>query len=434
MVKPSTTSSALTSMGSLQVLICLIVTYFIFAILLNSVGTVILQSIETFKISKTAASALEGFKDLPIALVSFFVASYLPRFGFKPAMLLGMGCVAITCALMPLFSSFFMTKMLFMSVGISFALIKVSVYALLGLISATQKHHASNMNIVEGCFMVGVLSGYWLFAHFIDPQNPASNSWLNVYWLLALGCLLNMVLIGLTQFPKLASPENTTVTVAGNEASEATGITSMLSLLALPFVLMFILCAFFYVLIEQGIGTWLPTFNKDVIGLANNLSVQITSIFAACLAIGRLGAGVILRRMHWFTFLAFCITAMAILMLSIIPLTWGIDASLQITQWHDIPAAAFALPLIGLFMAPIYPAINSVVLTALPKHKHASMTGLIIIFSALGGTLGSLITGTIFDYFNGQTAFYFMLIPMSILLFSLFMYRLKLEKTSPDVQ
>ena len=51
--------------------------YFVFAILLNSVGTVILQSINSFDISKTEASTLEGFKDLSIAFVSFFVASII---------------------------------------------------------------------------------------------------------------------------------------------------------------------------------------------------------------------------------------------------------------------------------------------------------------------------------------------------------------------
>ena len=45
--------------------------YFLFAILLNSVGTVILQSINSFDISKPDASTLEGFKDLSIAFVSF---------------------------------------------------------------------------------------------------------------------------------------------------------------------------------------------------------------------------------------------------------------------------------------------------------------------------------------------------------------------------
>ena len=71
--------------------------YFVFAILLNSVGTVILQSIHSFDISKPQASTLEGFKDLSIALVSFFIASVIPRIGYKVALLIGLTIVAVAC-------------------------------------------------------------------------------------------------------------------------------------------------------------------------------------------------------------------------------------------------------------------------------------------------------------------------------------------------
>ena len=71
-----------------------------------------------------------------------------------------------------------------------------------------------------------------------------------------------------------------------------------------------------------------------------------------------------------------------------------------VTGWSTAPLAAFIFPLIGLFLAPIYPAINSVILSNLPAHKHGSMSGLIVVFSALGGTTGSIITGFIFEKFD----------------------------------
>ncbi len=42
-----------------------------------------------------------------------------------------------------------------------------------------------------------------------------------------------------------------------------------------------------------------------------------------------------------------------------------------------------------------------------------------MIFSALGGTLGSRIIGMLFEHVGGAQAFYFMLIPIAILIFSL---------------
>ena len=43
------------------------------------------------------------------------------------------------------------------------------------------------------------------------------------------------------------------------------------------------------------------------------------------------------------------------------------------------------------------------------------MVGLMVIFSALGGTIGSLITGFVFDRFSGQTAFYLVLLPIALI-------------------
>ena len=44
------------------------------------------------------------------------------------------------------------------------------------------------------------------------------------------------------------------------------------------------------------------------------------------------------------------------------------------------------------------------------------MSGLIVVFSALGGTTGSIITGHIFQAYGGEKAFYFSLIPIFILI------------------
>jgi fucose permease len=397
----------------------LIFTYIIFAILLNSVGTVILQVINEYNVSKTQASILEGFKDLPIAIVSFFVASYLPRLGFIRAMQIGLVAVALACLAMPFFPSFAMTKILFLLVGASFALVKVSVYSLIGLLTDDAKQHASILNTVEGCFMLGVLSGFWLFGLFIDGSEQGN--WLKVYWYISGLAVINIVLLQLANIDENKPPQSSNESTVTED-----GIKQMLNLIWFPLVLSFILAVFLYVLIEQSLGTWLPTFNNEIMNLPSNISVQITSIFALALAIGRLSAGGVLRYISWYPILNICIIAMAGLMLLVLPLTQGLENTV-VSGWSEVPLAAYLLPLIGLFMAPIYPAINSVVLSALPKHKHASMTGLIVVFSALGGTSGSFVTGWTFAHFTGQVAFYLSLIPMALLMVLLFIFKKQLE-------
>ncbi|MBW8184313.1 MFS transporter [Shewanella nanhaiensis] len=397
-------------MSSWRIKLSLLLTYLVFAILLNSVGVVILQVINNYEVSKSSASVLEGFKDLPIAIVSFFVASYLPRFGYRNAIVLGLAIVTLACIVMPLIPSFAMTKILFLSVGVSFALVKVSVYATVGLITHDRQSHAAFLNTIEGFFMVGVLSGYWIFSLFIDPDNTKSTQWLQVYYWLALLCAFNILLLLSTPFKQSRQVER--------KDSAITEFLAMLKLVKLPMVYVFVISAFLYVLIEQGIGTWLPTFNNEIIRLPTDMSIQVTSIFAACLALGRLSAGVILKRIHWYLLLNICLIAMAALVLLTLPMTNNL-APIANNDWGSVPLAAWLFPCIGLFMAPIYPAINSVILSALPKDKHAAMTGLIVLFSALGGTCGSMLTGYVFAVFDGQTAFYLILIPILIIMITL---------------
>ena len=401
-------------MSRLLVICAISACYFMFAIMLNSVGTVILQSINSFGISKPDASTLEGFKDLSIAFVSFFVASFIPRIGYKIAMMLGLLLAAGACLITPVWGDFIAIKVLFACIGSSFALVKVSVYSLIGQLTHDTRSHSSLLNTIEGIFMLGVLSGYWIFSAYIDPDAPTSLDWLNVYYPLAAVLFITACIV-------LFSPIQKTP-VESQPNSMIQEFVEMLKLAYKPLVLVFVLSVFLYVLIEQGIGTWLPTFNSEVLHLPVDVSVQITSIFAAMIAIGRLMAGQILKFVNWYLFLNICIAMMAILMMLSLPLADDIDATI-ITGIFNAPIAAYLLPIAGLMMAPIYPIINSVMLSSLDKAKHAQMTGLIVVFSALGGTTGSIITGLVFETFGGKNAFYLSLVPMALLAFTLFFFR-----------
>src|SRR3569623_3213761 len=99
-------------MNRTRMIVALALTYAVFAVLLNSVGTVILQSIESFHVTKSGASSLEGFKDLSLAATSFLLAAQLPRFGLRRAMLAALGLVAIACLAMQQERGFWTTRLL----------------------------------------------------------------------------------------------------------------------------------------------------------------------------------------------------------------------------------------------------------------------------------------------------------------------------------
>jgi len=172
--------------------------YFVFAILLNSVGIVILKAQKVYGVDEVEASILELFKDMPIAIVSFLIASFLPRIGYKKSMLAGLLLVAVACISMYFGNSFWSAKILFACVGVSFALIKVSVYAMIGIVTESKEEHNSLMSSIEGVFMFGIALAYFLFPAFNNESDP--NSWLNVYWLLAAISLLSFAFLLFAKF------------------------------------------------------------------------------------------------------------------------------------------------------------------------------------------------------------------------------------------
>jgi len=391
-------------MKNLGIKLSLFLNYFVFAILLNSVGIVIEKSIDVYQVTESSASVLEAFKDLPIAIVSFIVASFLPRFGYKKAMLAGLAIVFFGCLYMAFGNTFFHTKILFLSIGVSFALIKLSVYSLIGVLTNTKKEHASFMSSIEGFFMVGIAAAYFLFPAFYSDTNE--NAWLNVYYVLSGLILLSFLFL-------LFSKVEYTVEAIGSSLKE--DLMESIKLMAVPLVLVFIISAFLFVMIEQGIMTWLPTFNKKIFNFTSVLSVQMASILALSLALGRFIAGFLTRYINWVFLIVGCVIISGGILIYILPqLNTDLETIQEISNLSDVPYLGFILPLIGLFIAPIYPLLNSTVLSSIPKSLHSPMSGLIIIFSALGGTVGSRIVGELFESVGGTNAFYFLLIPMTL--------------------
>ncbi|RCT53990.1 sugar MFS transporter [Winogradskyella sp. KYW1333] len=404
-------------MKNFSIKLSIYLNYFVFAILLNSVGIVISKSINVYGVVESDASLLEAFKDLPIAFVSFLVASFLPRFGYKRAMLVALVIVFFGCLGMYYGNTFDTAKVLFLTVGVSFALIKLSVYSLIGVVTDTPKEHSSLMSSVEGFFMVGIASAYFLFPAFYSDTDP--DAWLQVYPVLCVIIALSFVLL-------LFSKINIPIETSGKRVID--DIKSSAGLLVMPLVLVFIFSAFFFVMIEQGIMTWLPRFNEKIFSFSEVLSVQMASILAISLALGRFIAGWVSKSIAWEKIVIVCSIISVVILLSVLPQLKIEGNAVVLNGLGDVPLLGLILPLIGLFIAPIYPLLNSTVLSHLPKRLHSPMSGLIIIFSALGGTLGSRIVGTLFEHIGGVNAFYFLIIPIALLVVSVLIIKRLIKK------
>src|SRR3982751_1830403 len=188
----------LTAMHNWKIKLSLFLNYFVFAILLNSVGILIQKSINTYHVDEVKASSLEAFKDLSIAFVSFLIGSFLPRLGFKRGMLIALAIVFFGCLGMYFGNSFTSVRILFACVGFSFAIIKVSVYSMIGLITNNDKEHKSVVSSIESFFMIGIATGFVIFPLFYSSVDP--DAWLRIYLVLAVLVAISFTILLLADF------------------------------------------------------------------------------------------------------------------------------------------------------------------------------------------------------------------------------------------
>jgi MFS transporter, FHS family, glucose/mannose:H+ symporter len=391
-------------MHTARLRLSLFLNFLVFAVLLNTVGIVISQVIVDYDVSRVRAGTLEAFKDLSIMLASLLLASYVPRFGYRRAMLTGLLAVTLASMLIAAVSGFWVAPVLYATVGASFALMKTAVYSTVGLITSDQEGHTSMMNLLEGVFQVGSLVGPLFFSAMI-----AWSHWSNTYWLIAGSTALALVLLLTTPFDESEV----------QRGAEHVGLGQMLGLLRLPVVWVFIAAAWLYVMIEQSFGTWLPTFNREVFHLSPARAAALLSLFPASIAASRFLAGYLAKHVSWLTLQVSYLAGAFALTLTVVLVTAGGGMG----DGTTVPVLAYVFSLIGFFLGPIYPTICSIVLSKLAKVFASPMTGLIIIFSALGGTTGSLLIGLFSQRFSTHDAFFFPLVPITLLALVLIPYK-----------
>ncbi len=395
-------------MSAWRIRVSLFLNFFVFAILLNTVGIVIKRVIDDYGVSEALAASLEAYKDLSIAVASFLLASYIPRFGYRRSMLAALLAVTLASMVVATVTGFWVTPVLYMTIGVSFALIKGAVYSTVGLITRDQGEHTSLMNLLEGIFQVGALTGPLFFSVVMGFDF----SWYQTYWIIAVVSALAFLLL-------LITPLDESEVAAHPEQA---GLWEMLKLLRWPMVWVFVICAWLYVMIEQSFGTWLPTFHERIFGLEKHIAAGMLSVYAGSIALSRFVMSYLSRRVPWLPAQLTMLGGAFALILIILLATAGWQTD-TIDSWFQVPPLAWTFSIMGFFIGAIYPTIVSIVLSKLEKPRHAAMTGLIIIFSALGGTTGSFVVGFISRSFSTHDAFFFPLIPIALLGLMLIPYK-----------
>jgi fucose permease len=350
-----------------------------FAMTTDSVGLVIPEIVKTFRLTLTAAGTFQYATMAGIALAGLCLGTLADRLGRRRTIVIGLTAFAAASFLFAVGKTFLFFVVLMGLSGIAIGVFKTGALALVGDISTSTTEHTSIMNTVEGFFSVGSIVGpaalAYLLAHSVSWQ------WLYV--------IAGTMCVGLIVMALSVSYPATTTALAAHQARKGTR-----DAVKSPYVLAFSAGVFLYVGVEAAIYVWMPTLLGSYHGRAAWLAAYGISIFFALRAAGRFAGAWMLLRWKWQT-------AVAVL-------SGGILACFALSAAGGVDWAVYLLPASGLFMAVIYPTLNSKGISCVPKDEHGAAAGVILFFTCLSAVTAPLAMGALSDA-TGQIAYGFWL-------------------------
>ncbi|HMB73510.1 MAG TPA: MFS transporter [Gammaproteobacteria bacterium] len=350
--------------------------FFTFAMTTDAVGSVIPEIIDEFMLSLTAASAFQYATMGGIAAGALLLGFLADRLGRKPTIIVGLVLYGFTSLLFAFGNNFGFFVVLLGLAGLGISVFKIGALALIGDISASTHSHTRIMNTVEGFFAVGAIVGPAIVATLIST----GMSWKWLYVIAAAICVVLIVMAARVNYPQTVKPSV--------RADLRQGLKIMRDPLALGVSGLIVL----YVAVEVAVYVWMPTYLLGYEGSFAWLPAYALTLFFVLRAGGRFLGAWFLTHVTWTTALA--LFGLAIFLCFLGSLVFGVEA------------AAWLLPLSGLFMSIMYPTLNSKGISCFPKSQHGAAAGVILFFTAAAAALGPLAMAAVSDaYGDAQAGF-----------------------------
>ena len=345
--------------------------FLMFAMTTDSVGLIIPEVIEEFKLSMTAAGAFHYANMIAIALAGIFLGYLADRLGRKKTIILGLILFALNSYLFAVGNNFLFFIMLLVISGAAIGIFKTGALALVGDISRSTTEHTATMNMVEGFFGVGAIIGPAIVTWLLD----GGFSWKWIYIIAGTICAILIVTASLVKYPKTVK-----------SMDEPIDLKRTMGMMKDLYALGFSLGIFLYVAAECAIYVWMPTLFEGYTGSFTFVVAYATSIFFILRVIGRFMGAWVLARFSWTSVMA--LFSFAIFICFIGAMIGGLSYGIWL------------LPLSGLFMSMIYPTLNSKGISCFPKTEHGAVAGVILFFTCVSAAAGPWAMGVVSDLFG----------------------------------
>jgi predicted MFS family arabinose efflux permease len=362
---------------------------------------IILQLSQNNQQSYTGLGILEFFKDIPNAIVSIFLVDYIKKYSYNKALAYALILSAICSFSIPFLNEFWFLKVWFILIGMSFSIGKICVFSIIKNIARNEKEFSSIMTRTESSFMFGVFLVNMEFALILNSEYK--DFWKFGFWLVGIIAIIGSAILFKSKFELKSNSEEPQEEVPTNWKS-----------LLRPQFLLFYGLIFFIVFAEQIFNSWLPTFYKNNLNTDSFFALQSSAFLALFSFGGRLLASKVTEKIPPMKYFYTCLLTSVVLLL--------IAHFLGYHTKENTSILVLLFPLVGIFLAPLYPLLNSKFLSHYSEKVIGRIVSAIILATSLGGSIGSISTSYLFQKNLGNYYLLFATIPLIlILIFSSFL-------------
>jgi len=382
----------------------IMLTFFVISFLTNVIGPLIPDIIKGFNLSLTLVALLPFAFFIAYGVMSIPSGMLIEKYSEKKMMVAAFVIASLGSVLLSLVPSYLTAVLSLFIIGCGMAILQVVINPLLRT-AGGEEHFAFNSVLAQlifgGASFLSPLVYTYMVLNLKDTSNkslsifhslvPASLPWISLYWLFAVICILMIVVIAISKFPK----------VELSSEEKAGPLETHILLFKRPVVVLFFIAMICYVGTEQGTANWMSQFLSSYHGYdPQTTGAKAVAYFWGLMTAGGVLGLVLLKIMDSRKVLVI-FTAAALICLS---------AAL----FGSTKISLIAFPWIGFFASVMYPIIFSLALNSVSDH-HGSFSG-ILVTGIIGGAIVPLIIGWLGDHLGLRNGMFFLYLTMGYIL------------------
>ncbi|MEO6962379.1 MAG: sugar MFS transporter [Puia sp.] len=383
----------------------IMLTFFVISFLTNVIGPLIPDMINGFHLSLTLVALLPFAFFIAYGVMSIPSGMLIEKYKEKKIMIAGFAVAFAGSLLLAAFPNYLTAVLSLFLIGCGMAMLQVVINPLLRT-SGGEEHYAFNSVLAQLIFGLASFISPLVYASLVKNLKgdqhegfismlrsvvPADLPWISLYWVFTVICLIMILIILFSRFPKVELSQD----------EKAGALQTHILLFRNPVVVLYFLAIFCYVGTEQGVANWISQFLSTYHGLdPQTTGAQAVAYFWGLMTAGGV-VGLLLLKVMDSRKVLIIFTSLALVCLS-----------LALFETAQISLVAFTL--VGFFASVMYPIIFSLALNSVSEH-HGSFSG-ILVTGIIGGAVVPLIIGWLGDHLGLRSGMFILYLTMGYIL------------------